>query len=379
MDFIDLKRQYRAYRQEIDQAVSAVIQSGRFILGEEVSLLEQELAEFTGAGSAVAVSSGTDALIVALMAAEAGPGQEIITTPFTFIATAEAIALSGARPLFVDIDPKTFNMDVNRLAELLEARSRRGRMPSGIIPVSLFGLCADMDRINSLAQKHGLFVLEDACQSMGATYGKRLSCNLSSMAATSFFPSKPLGGYGDGGMAFFSDPDLAGRARCLRVHGETSRYRHEYIGLNARLDAIQAAVLRVKLRHFPNEIEARQRAADRYSSLLESFREHVAVPEVPEDYKSVFAQYTVRIKGGIRDRVAAFMNSMQVPTAVHYPVPIHLQKAFAFLGYRQGDFPEAERACQEVLSLPMHALIEESEQEQVIAAMRAALEHLKKI
>jgi len=379
VEFIDLKRQYQAYRHEIDQAVSKVIQSGRFILGDEVNLLEQELAVFTGAGRAVGVGSGTDGLLLALMARGVGPGQDVITTPFTFIATAEVIALLGARPLFVDINPETFDIDAAELRKILEKRKGQGRLPAGVIPVSLYGLCADMDEINSLATEYGLFVLEDACQSLGAIYRGRASCNLSQLAATSFFPSKPLGCFGDGGMIFTSDGDMAERLKALRVHGETGRYQHDFIGTNARLDAIQAAVLRVKLRHFPDEIKARQKVAGCYSALLQPLKEHIFTPKIPDEYMSVFAQYTIRVREGIRDKAAEFLKSKQIPVAIHYPGPLHLQKAFTFLGYAPGDFPVAEKASREVLSLPMHAFLKETEQEQVVDALKEALRNIKKI
>ncbi len=378
MQFIDLKRQYQAYKQEIDQALSRVLQSARFILGEEVSLLEEELSAFTRTGHGVGVSSGTDGLLLALMARGIGPGKEVVTTPFTFIATAEVIALLGARPVFVDIDPGTFNMDVTRLGQLLESRKGKGEV-AAVIPVSLYGLCADMDAINALAREFGLFVVEDACQSLGALYKGKPSCSLSSMAVTSFFPSKPLGCFGDGGMVFCDDQKLAQRLRALRVHGQTARYMHEYIGINGRLDAVQAAVLRVKLRHFPGEIEARQEVAARYSGLLAPLAEHVMVPGIPDGCRSVFAQYTVRIRGGIRDDVARFLASRNIPTAIHYPRPLHLQKAFSFLNHAQGDFPESEMAASEVLSLPMHAFLLEEEQEKVVDALKDALRKFKKL
>ncbi len=377
MEFIDLKRQYHAYKEDIDRAVSRVIESARFILGEEVSLLEEELAGFTHAGNAVGVSSGTDGLLLALMAMGVGPGKEIITTPFTFVATVEVIALLGARPVFVDIDPATFNMDVEELKRLLEKREGEGNLPAGIIPVSLYGLCADMDAINDLAGRYGLFVVEDACQSLGALYKKRPSCSLSSMAVTSFFPSKPLGCFGDGGMVFTSDEDLAERLKVLRVHGQTRVYQHEFLGINGRLDALQAAILRAKLKHFPGEIETRQEAAARYYRLLSSLERHVLPPSIPEGYRSVFAQYTIRIRGGIRDEVAGFMRSKDIPTAIHYPRPLHLQKAFSFLGYGPEDFPQAERASSEVMSLPMHAFLTENEQEQIVDCLKDALLKIK--
>jgi len=379
VEFIDLKRQYAAYKEEIDQAVSRVIHSGRFVLGEEVGLLEEELAAFTGAQFAIGVSSGTDGLLLALMSMGVGPGMEVVTTPFTFIATAEAIALLGARPLFVDIDPLSFNIDATKLRELLEKRRQKGRLPAGVIPVSLYGLCADMDEINAISDEFGLFVVEDACQSLGATYKGRSSCSLSLLAATSFFPSKPLGCFGDGGMVFTSDADLRDKIVAMREHGQTKRYQHDVLGINGRLDALQAAVLRVKLKYFPQEIRSRREVAGFYAKLLASLSEHARPPRVPDGYTSVYAQYTIRIGGGIRDEVARFMNDGKIPTAIHYPKPLHLQRAFSYLGYGQGDFPEAEKACQEVLSLPMHAFLDRSEQEEVVDVLEKALKNFKKI
>ncbi len=379
MEFIDLKRQYQAYRDEIDRAISQVIRSGRFVLGQEVNRLEEELSSFTGARHAIGVGSGTDALLLSLMAEGVGPGQEVITTPFTFIATAEVILLLGARPVFVDIDPSSFNMDVKRLKALLEMRQGQGKLPVGIVPVSLYGLCADMDEINALASSFGLFVVEDACQSLGATYKGGSSCNLTGLAATSFFPSKPLGCFGDGGMIFTQDRDKKEVLFAMREHGQTARYKHEVLGINGRIDAIQAAVLRVKLRHFPDEIRARQRLANNYSELLYPLKDHVLAPVTPDGYTSVYAQYTIRIKDGLRDEVARYMNSRGIPTAIHYPLPLHLQKVFAHLGYGPGDFPEAEKASEQVLSLPMHAFLQESEQGQVIGALTDALKKIKKI
>ncbi len=376
MNFIDLKRQYDAYRAEIDQAMSQVLESCQFVLGEPVQRLEETLADFVGAKHAIGVGSGTDALILALMAQDIRPGEEVITTPFTFIATAEAIALLGARPVFVDIDQATLNMDVDALKDVIAEREGAGAKVRGIIPVGLYGQCADMDEINQVADEHNLFVLEDACQSFGASYRDKMSCALSKIGVTSFFPAKPLGAYGDGGMIFTDDDSLAKRLKGLRVHGERARYDHVEIGLNARLDALQAAILLAKFPHFQDEIKARQRAAKIYWQLIEQRLPGVSPPVVRDDRTHVYAQYTIRLKDGIRDAVIQSMQDNGVPYAIHYPVPLHLQPAFAYLGYKAGSMPVSEQAAQEVLSLPMHPFITEPEQAEVIQA----IEHgIKKI
>ncbi len=373
MNFIDLKRQYKAYKSEIDQAVAQVLESCQFVLGEPVQRLEEALAEFTGSRYAIGVGSGTDALILSLMALDVGPGDEVLTTPFTFIATAEAIALLGARPVFVDIDQATMNMDTEALKAVIAEREKAGARLRGIIPVGLYGQCADMDEINRIAGEHGLFVVEDACQSFGASYKNGMSCALSEIGVTSFFPAKPLGAYGDGGMAFTDDESLAKRIRCLRVHGERARYDHVEIGLNARLDALQAAILLAKVPHFPDEIRARQKAAETYRQLIEQNLPGVVPPVVRDDRTHVYAQYTVRVRDGVRDAVIRSMQKKGIPYAIHYPVPLHLQPAFGHLGYGPGDMPVAEQASREVLSLPMHPFITESEQAKVVQAMESGL------
>ncbi len=369
MNFIDLNRQYDAYKEEIDAAIFQVVRSGRFVLGEKVRELEDVLAGFVGVDHAVGVSSGTDGLVLGLMAHDVGPGDEVVTTPFTFIATAEAVALVGARPVFADIDPLTYNIDPMFLEDVITQRRRAGARVRCIIPVGLYGQCADMDEINEVARKEGLFVLEDACQSFGASYRGRMSCALSHAGVTSFFPAKPLGAYGDGGMVFTSDAGLAERLRRLRVHGERSRYDHREIGLNARLDALQAAVLLTKFHHFPGEVRARQEAAEIYRELLSARAPELVPPFVKEDRTHVYAQYTIRIPKGRRERVTKAMQERGIPYAIHYPVPLHLQPAFSHLGYKPGDLPRAERAAKEVLSLPMHPFIEAAEQEAVVDAV----------
>ena len=371
MKFIDLDRQYREYRQEIDSAINRVLESGQFILGSTVSNLEKTLADFVGVPFAIATSSGTDGLLLALMAEGTGPGDEIITTPFTFIATAEVIMLLRARPVFVDIEPDTFNLSVEKIQEALEERRKAGGQVRGIMPVSLYGQCADMDEIDDLAAQEGLFVIEDACQSFGAMYRGRRSCALSRYGVTSFFPSKPLGCYGDGGMVFTDSSERAEKLRAMRVHGQSRRYRHDILGINGRLDAIQAAILLAKFPHFEHEIELRQQAANRYMALLSERAPAVTLPVVREDRTSVFAQFTVRVPR--RDAVVEFLKGRGIPTAVHYPLPLHMQKVFSHLEIPEGAFPEAERASREVLSLPMHPFITADEQERIVEALADAL------
>ena len=371
MRFIDLNRQYRAYKEEIDRAVAEVLASGQFILGSKVEELEQELARFVGRSHAIGVSSGTDGLLLALMALGVEPGDLVITTPFTFIATAEVIALLRARPLFVDIEPETCNISVQAAAEALELLRRQGRRAKGMVAVSLYGQCPDMDGLQDLAREHGLFLVEDGCQSFGALYKGRPSCGLGDVGVTSFFPSKPLGCYGDGGMIFVDDDGLARTLRMLRVHGQDRRYHHALLGINGRLDALQAAILLVKFRHFQDEVARRQEAAARYQRLLEDLAPQVRPVAVKEDRISVFAQYTVRVEAGRRDQIRRVLADQGIPTAVHYPVPLHRQPVFA--DAEHFGLPEAERAAAEVLSLPMHPFLEEEEQARVVEALAKAL------
>ncbi len=376
MNFIDLKRQYQAYRKEIDQAVLGVMDSTRFILGREVEALERELSSFTGAPFAVGVSSGTDALLLSLMALGAGKDTVVVTTPFSFFATVEAIMLLGAEPAFCDIERESFNLDPHLLEDRIDELEGLGKKVSGVIAVSLYGQCADMDAINRISKKRGLFVIEDACQSLGASYKGRMSGNLSLLSVTSFFPSKPLGCFGDGGMVFSQDEGLFEKIKAMRVHGDTGRYDHKYLGLNARLDAIQAAVLRAKLRHFEKEIALRQEAAGRYMDLLSPLerRGMIGLPHIKKGCRSVFAQFTIRILEKDRDQVARALSEIGIPTAIHYPRPLPLLEPLKRYGFRRGEFPVAEEAARQVLSLPMHAFIEEREQEEMARALFKVLD-----
>ena len=363
MEFIDLKKQYRRMKNEIHEAINKVLESCRFIMGSEVESFEKEIAKFVGAKYALGVSSGTDGLLLALLAIDIKPEDEVIVPAFSFFATAEVVALLGAKAVFVDIEPKTYNINPELIEEKITERTK------AIIPVSLYGQCADLDPIMEIAQKHGLFVIEDAAQSLGAEYKGRKSCSIAHISVTSFFPAKPLGCYGDGGAVFTNDDFLYEKLLALRNHGQINRYKHKYIGLNARLDAIQAAVLRVKLKYFPDEIELRQIAAGRYDALL---KEAGIEPPFVHDYNvSVYAQYTIRVKN--RDKVAQFLNENGIPTAIHYPLPIPKQEAFLKMGYGKEEFPESEKASREVLSLPFYPYITIEDQIKVVEALKEAV------
>ena len=360
INFIDLQAQYRAYKEAIDREIAEVLESAQFIGGPKLAALERDLAGYAGVSHAIGCSSGTDALLLSLMALDIKAGDEVITTPFTFIATAEVIAFLGAKPVFVDIDEATYNIDAALIEDAVTERTK------AIMPVSLYGQCADMDAINAVAAKHGLPVIEDACQSFGATYKEKKSCALSTIGCTSFFPSKPLGAYGDGGAIFTDDDALAEKIRMLLNHGQNARYRHRMIGINGRLDAIQAAVLGVKLDHFDDEVAARRRIGDAYSERLADA--DVVTPFIAADRTSVYAQYSIRVKN--RDTLAASLNERGIPTAVHYPMPLHLQEAFAYLGHQAGDFPVSERVSGEIMSLPMSPFLRDEEQAFIVTALK---------
>ncbi len=355
--FIDLKEQYHLYQKEIQKEINEVLESSQFIGGKKLERLQKELADFTGSKYAICCSSGTDALLLSLISLDIKKGDEVITTPFTFIATAEVISLLGATPVFVDIDEQTYNIDPENIENAITDKTK------AILPVSLYGQPADMDEINEIAKKHRLKVVEDGCQSFGATYKGQKSCNLSDIGCTSFFPSKPLGCYGDGGAVFTNDEELALKIKMLLNHGQNERYKHKYIGINGRLDAIQAAVLLVKLKYFPKEITKREEIGKKYSSKLNS----VVTPFVKNDRNSVYAQYSIRVKD--RDKVADILNSKGIPTAIHYPMPLHLQECFGYLGYKEGDFKVAEKISKEIMSLPMSPFLKEGDQEFIIKVL----------
>jgi UDP-2-acetamido-2-deoxy-ribo-hexuluronate aminotransferase len=358
MQFIDLKSQYRDIKDDVDQRIQTVLDHGKYIMGPEIAELEGQLAEFVGVKHAIGCSSGTDALLISLMALDIGPGDEVITTPFSFFATAEVIVNVGATPVFVDIEPDTFNIDPNKIEAAITDKTK------AIMPVSLYGQCADYTAINEIAAKHRLPVIEDGAQSFGATHHGKRSCGLTTIGCTSFFPSKPLGCYGDGGACFTDNDELATRLRQIRVHGQDKRYSHARIGVAARLDTIQAAILLAKLAVFPQEVEARQAIGARYSELLDG---KVDTPVIRDENTSVYGQYTIAVDD--RDAVLAAFKDAGIPTAVHYPSPMHLQQALAYLDKGEGSFPEAERAAKRVMSLPMHPYLDEASQKAVVAAL----------
>jgi UDP-2-acetamido-2-deoxy-ribo-hexuluronate aminotransferase len=360
VEFIDLKSQYNDARATIDARIHAVLDHGQYIMGPEVPELENRLANFSGARHCITVSSGTEALLIALMALGIGPGDEVITTPFSFIATAEAIVLTGATPVFADIDPVSCNIDPDLVEALITSRTR------AIMPVSLFGQPSDMDALNAIALRHRLPVIEDAAQSFGAIYQGRRSCNLSTIGCTSFFPSKPLGCYGDGGALFTSDDTLAEAMREIRVHGQSRRYVHTRVGVGGRMDTIQCAIVLAKLDRFEWELRQRIRVAASYDALLSG---RVQLVGRANDRTSAFAQYTVVIEG--RSRVQAELNAADIPTAVHYPVPIHLQPAYAALS-TQHSCPESSYMAARVLSLPMSPYLSDSDIHTVAAAVLQA-------
>lgn len=362
MEFIDLKEQYRRYQLEIEQCVHSVLAHGHFIMGPEVAELETKLASHVGVKHGITLASGTVSLEIALRALGVGNGDEVVTVPFTWISSAEVIGLVGAKPVFVDIEPGTYNMDVARLEEAITPRTK------AILPVSLFGQMPDYDRINAIAAEHGVPVIEDGAQSFGATQRGRRSCGVTLIGSTSFFPAKPLGCYGDGGALFTSDDRLAERIRAIRTHGGLKRHYHPILGLNGRFDTLQAAVLLAKLPHFDEELEARARIGSRYTELLRPICE---VPEVTPANTHVYAQYTIRVPE--RDAIAAELKEQGIPTAVYYPKCLHEQPVFANLGYRWGDFPEAESASRRVLSLPMHPFLGRADQDRVVEALQTAL------
>ncbi len=360
MDFIDLKAQYRALREPVNARIQRVLDHGQYIMGPEVKEMEERLAAFTGAKHCISVASGTEALLIALMALGVKPGDEVVTTPFTFAATAEMIVLLGAKPVFVDVEEDNANIDVAKLEAAITPRTR------AIMPVSLYGQPADMDEINAIAARHRLPVIEDAAQSFGAEYKGRKSCNLSTIGCTSFFPSKPLGCYGDGGALFTGDDALAQAMREIRVHGQSARYRHTRVGVGGRMDTLQCAVVLAKLERFEWEIRQRIAIGSHYEALLAGAP--VRTMKVRPDRTSAYAQYTIRAAD--RDALAAKLKAAGIPTAVHYPLSLHQQPAYA-AGWEGRSFPVSERLAREVLSLPMHADLDEATQQRIVNLVRA--------
>ena len=362
MNFIDLQEQYRRYKDEIDAAVTEVMEKASFIKGPFLQQFESELAAHSGAKHVIGCSSGTDALLLGLMVKDVKPGDEVLVPDFTFIATAEMVSFVGAVPVFVDVQEDTLNIEPQKLEEKITEKT------AGIIPVSLYGQCADMDEINGIAEKHGLWVMEDAAQSYGAEYKGKKSCTVSELATTSFFPAKPLGCYGDGGAVFANDDDTADKLRVLLNHGQTKRYHHSVIGMNGRLDGLQAAILSVKLKYFDEEMQAKRNIAEMYTEKLQGA---VETPNIRDYNRSVWAQYTVRHPE--RDRITPALKEKGIPTAVHYPIPLHKQEAFAGLGNKDADFPVSMKASAEVFSLPMHPFLSGGEIESICGAIKEAV------
>jgi UDP-2-acetamido-2-deoxy-ribo-hexuluronate aminotransferase len=378
MQFIDLKTQYKKIHDSVNRRINAVLEHGNFILGPEIKELEQKLAAYCGTAHCITCSSGTDALLLPLIAYGVGPGCAVFTTPFTFIATAEVISLLGATPIYVDIDPKTYNIDPKKLEEgiknLMNGKKPDPFIPDGlearvIIPVDLFGLPADYDAINQIAEKYKLSVIEDAAQSFGATYKGKKACNLADSAATSFFPAKPLGCYGDGGAVFTNNRELADKIESLRVHGKgIDKYDNIRIGINSRFDTLQAAIVLAKMEIFAQEVEMRQTVAQRYSEGLKNF---VTVPYIPQGYTSVWAQYSI-----VSNKKEALMQNLKnagIPTAVYYPKPLHLQTAFSYLGYKKGSMPVSEEISGKIFSLPMHPYLNQQDQDAIMTIIRNSI------
>ncbi len=361
---LDLKGQYRSIKSEIDEAIKKVVDGSSFILGEEVSGFEQEAAEFCGTKSAVGVASGTDALLLSLDALGIGPGDEVITTPFTFVATTEVIRRLGAKIVFVDIDPQTCNLDPQELKRHLEeGKSKRLK---AIIPVHLYGQSADLEPILELARNYGLMVIEDTAQALGAEYKGRKAGSFGETGCLSFFPSKTLGAYGDGGMVVTDDEELAEKIRVIRMHGGKNKYYYSLSGYNSRLDALQAAILRVKLKYLKDWNEKRRKKAYYYNELFSNL--DLSVPFEANYGRHAYGLYTIRLKK--RNELKQYLESKGISSAIYYPLPLHLQEVYRYLGYKEGDFPQAEKASREVLSLPMYPELDKKGQEEIARAIK---------
>ena len=356
IDFANLQLQYQTYKDHIDNNIKSVLKKSNYILGEEVQNLEQELQNFTGSKYAITCSSGTDALLLALMAIDIQPGDEVITTPFTWISTGEMIALLKAKPVFVDIEPDTYNIDANLIEKAITKKTK------AIMPVSLYGQPADIDVIQAIANKYNLKVIIDGAQSFGSTYNGKTDSNLGDISTTSFFPSKPLGCYGDGGAVFTNSEECAKKIKLLRVHGQNKRYHHQFIGIGGRLDTIQAAVLLAKLPNFKKELIDRQKVANQYT---EKLSKAFQTPIIKADRTSAWAQYTLRVKN--RDDLQRKLKDNTIPTSVFYPIPLNLQECFKYLNSKLGDFPISDQASKEVLSIPMNSFLNNDQIEYIVS------------
>jgi UDP-2-acetamido-2-deoxy-ribo-hexuluronate aminotransferase len=362
MQFIDLKSRHQLIGEKINARVQKVMEHGQFILGPEVRELEEKLAQYTGSKHCVTVSSGTDSLLIALMALGVGAGDEVITVPYTWISTAEVIALLGAKPVFVDIRPDTWNMDETLLESAITEKTK------AIMPVSIYGQCPDMDTINTIAKKYKLPVIEDAAQSFGATYKGKKSCNLSTIGSTSFFPSKPLGCYGDGGALFTNDDELAEKFRWIRVHGQERKHHHPILGINGRMDTLQAAILLEILEVFPDEVQKRENLGQTYSEGFANL-DGLETPSIGENNTSVYAQYTILAEQ--REEIQQSLKEKDIPSVSYYSVPLHLQPVFENLGHRAGDFPVAEKVANQCSSLPMSPYLTQENHSKVIDAIHS--------
>ena len=363
MQFIDLKTRHQLIGDKINARIQKVMEHGQFILGPEVREVEEKLAQYTGSKHCVTISSGTDSLLIALMALGVGAGDEVITVPYTWISTAEVIALLGAKPVFVDIRPDTWNMDETLLEVAITDKTK------AIMPVSIYGQCPDMDAINEVAKKYNLPVIEDAAQSFGATYKGKKSCNLSTIGSTSFFPSKPLGCYGDGGALFTNDDELAEKFRWIRVHGQERKHHHPILGINGRMDTLQAAILLEILEVFPKEVQKRENLGQTYSEGLVNLK-GLGTPRIGEFNTSVYAQYTILAEQ--REEIQQSLKDKNIPSVSYYSVPLHLQPVFKNLGHQKGDFPVAEKVANQCLSLPMSPYLSEANQIKVVEIIKGA-------
>jgi dTDP-4-amino-4,6-dideoxygalactose transaminase len=363
---LNLKAQYQSIRDEIEPVVRAVLESQMFVLGPEVTRLEAEVADYCGAASGIGCASGSDALLLPLLAIDVGPGDEVITTPYTFFATAGSIWRTGAKPVFVDIEPDTFNIDPVRIEAAITPRTK------AIIPVHLYGQVAEMGPIQEIARRHGLTVLEDAAQAIGSAYHGTRAGTLGDVAAFSFYPSKNLGGFGDGGMVTTNHPQLARRMARLRVHGMEPKYHHHEVGFNSRLDALQAAVLRVKLRHLDAWTTLRRDVADRYRNLFGShgLEEMVGLPIERQGNYHVYNQFVIRVPATLRDSLRDYLTGRKIGSEIYYPIPLHLQVCFASLGHKHGDFPHSEAAARETIALPIYPELTDAEQRYVVGSIR---------
>lgn len=368
IDFANLQLQYQKYKKKIDFNIHKILNNSNYILGEEVKILEQKLQKFTEAKHAITCSSGTDALLLALMAIDIQSGDEVITTPFTWISTGEMIALLKAKPVFVDIEPDTYNMDANLIEKAITKKTK------AIMPVSLYGQPADMDAIQAIADKHNLKVIIDGAQSFGSTYNDKMDSNLGDISTTSFFPSKPLGCYGDGGAVFTNNHEYAEKVKKLRMHGQNKRNHHEFIGIGGRLDTIQAGIILAKLPHFSKELKDRQIVSENYANSL--FKD-LQKPVIKPNRTSSWAQYTLKVKN--RDDFKTKLQKKGIPTSIYYPLPLHLQKCFKNLKYKRGDLPYSEKASKEVISLPMNAFLNKKQIDYIALNINKVLLKRKKL